>query len=122
VPACTDTVVAVVSRQQPLCTTSFVTGQVVSGAANKNSAPQHTGMLSCVFSAVVFAISLRSQLWLWLHAVRVLTCVPYCTQGLLSAPNPDDPLDNNAADHWKRNEADAVMKGSSLLLCAVTLC
>jgi len=30
---------------------------------------------------------------------------------LLSAPNPDDPLDNNAAEHWKRNEADAVAKG-----------
>ncbi|RYY87883.1 hypothetical protein EON63_03305 [archaeon] len=29
-------------------------------------------------------------------------------QGLLSAPNPDDPLNNTAAEHWKRNEADAV--------------
>jgi hypothetical protein len=74
------------------------------------------------FSAVVHAISLRSQLWLWLHAVRVLTCVPYCTQGLLSAPNPDDPLDNNAADHWKRNEADAVMKGSAADRCVLSRC
>ena len=37
-------------------------------------------------------------------------------KGLLSAPNPDDPLDNNVADHWKRNEADAVVKGETQLL------
>ncbi len=36
----------------------------------------------------------------------------YFLQGLLSAPNPDDPLDNNVAEHWKRNEADAVIKGN----------
>ena len=35
----------------------------------------------------------------------------YLVKGLLSAPNPDDPLDNNVAEHWKRNEADAVIKG-----------
>mmetsp|Transcript_32827 Transcript_32827/g.79883 ORF Transcript_32827/g.79883 Transcript_32827/m.79883 type:complete len:159 (+) Transcript_32827:171-647(+) len=28
-------------------------------------------------------------------------------QLLLSAPNPDDPLDNKIADHWKNNEKQA---------------
>jgi ubiquitin-conjugating enzyme E2 N len=32
-------------------------------------------------------------------------------QALLSAPNPDDPLDNNVAEHWKRNEPEAIVKG-----------
>jgi ubiquitin-conjugating enzyme E2 N len=26
----------------------------------------------------------------------------------MSAPNPDDPLDENIARHWKTNEADAM--------------
>ncbi len=42
-------------------------------------------------------------------------------KGLLSAPNPDDPLDNNVADHWKRNEADAVVKGETQLLIPTLL-
>ncbi|KAL9662585.1 hypothetical protein QQ045_027418 [Rhodiola kirilowii] len=29
-------------------------------------------------------------------------------QALLSAPNPDDPLSENVAKHWKQNEAEAV--------------
>ncbi|KVI02205.1 Ubiquitin-conjugating enzyme, E2 [Cynara cardunculus var. scolymus] len=29
-------------------------------------------------------------------------------QALLSAPNPDDPLSENIAKHWKTDEADAV--------------
>ena len=41
-----------------------------------------------------------------------LTLIHIILQGLLSAPNPDDPLDNNVAEHWKRNEADAVIKGN----------
>ncbi|MBA0803964.1 hypothetical protein Gohar_014121, partial [Gossypium harknessii] len=32
-----------------------------------------------------------------------------CTfKALLSAPNPDDPLSENIAKHWKSNEAEAV--------------
>jgi ubiquitin-protein ligase len=30
-------------------------------------------------------------------------------KGLLSAPNPDDPLDNNVANHWKTDEANAML-------------
>lgn len=32
-------------------------------------------------------------------------------QALLSAPNPDDPLAENVAKHWKSNEAEAVETG-----------
>jgi ubiquitin-protein ligase len=33
-------------------------------------------------------------------------------QALLSAPNPDDPLSDNIAKHWKSNEAEAVETGN----------
>lgn len=33
-------------------------------------------------------------------------------QALLSAPNPDDPLSENIAKHWKSNEAEAVETGT----------
>ncbi len=39
---------------------------------------------------------------------------PLCTcsiQALLSAPNPDDPLAENVAKHWKDNEQEAVATG-----------
>ena len=29
-------------------------------------------------------------------------------QALMSAPNPDDPLDENIAKHWKSNEQEAM--------------
>jgi hypothetical protein len=34
-------------------------------------------------------------------------------QALLSAPNPDDPLSDNIAKHWKANEAEAVETGKN---------
>lgn len=38
--------------------------------------------------------------------------VPGCSiQALLSAPNPDDPLAENVAKHWKQNEIEAVATG-----------
>ena len=39
--------------------------------------------------------------------------VYYCfsIQALLSAPNPDDPLSENIAKHWKSNEVEAVETG-----------
>lgn len=40
----------------------------------------------------------------------------YSIQALLSAPNPDDPLSENIAKHWKSNEVEAVETGMSLLL------
>jgi len=32
----------------------------------------------------------------------------FSIQALLSAPNPDDPLADNVAKHWKANETEAV--------------
>lgn len=43
----------------------------------------------------------------WSPALQIRT-VLLSIQALLSAPNPDDPLDNNVAEHWKTNEADAI--------------
>jgi hypothetical protein len=37
--------------------------------------------------------------------------LPCSIQALLSAPNPDDPLAENVAKHWKENEAEAVETG-----------
>jgi ubiquitin-conjugating enzyme E2 N len=37
----------------------------------------------------------------------------FCSiQALLSAPNPDDPLSENIAKHWKSNEGEAVETGN----------
>lgn len=35
----------------------------------------------------------------------------FSIQALLSAPNPDDPLSENIAKHWKSNEVEAVETG-----------
>jgi ubiquitin-conjugating enzyme E2 N len=43
----------------------------------------------------------------WSPALQIRT-VLLSIQGLLSAPNPDDPLDNAKADHWKSNEREAI--------------
>lgn len=43
----------------------------------------------------------------WSPALQIRT-VLLSIQALLSAPNPDDPLDNTVANHWKNNEAEAI--------------
>jgi ubiquitin-conjugating enzyme E2 N len=43
----------------------------------------------------------------WSPALQIRT-VLLSIQALLSAPNPDDPLDNQVADQWKHHEADAI--------------
>lgn len=43
-------------------------------------------------------------------------------QALLSAPNPDDPLSDNIAKHWKTNETEAVETGICLSPTIVGLC
>ncbi|PRP85937.1 ubiquitin-conjugating enzyme 1 [Planoprotostelium fungivorum] len=43
----------------------------------------------------------------WSPALQIRT-VLLSIQGLLSAPNPDDPLANDVADHWKKDEAGAI--------------
>lgn len=43
----------------------------------------------------------------WSPALQIRT-VLLSIQALLSAPNPDDPLNNEAADLWKANEPEAM--------------
>jgi ubiquitin-conjugating enzyme E2 N len=43
----------------------------------------------------------------WSPALQIRT-VLLSIQALLSAPNPDDPLAENVAKHWKDNEKDAI--------------
>ncbi|KAL6064503.1 Ubiquitin-conjugating enzyme E2 35 [Balamuthia mandrillaris] len=43
----------------------------------------------------------------WSPALQIRT-VLLSIQALLSAPNPDDPLANDIADHWKKNEKGAI--------------
>ncbi|XP_027062418.1 ubiquitin-conjugating enzyme E2 36-like isoform X1 [Coffea eugenioides] len=43
----------------------------------------------------------------WSPALQIRT-VLLSIQALLSAPNPDDPLADNIAKHWKSNESEAV--------------
>ncbi len=46
----------------------------------------------------------------WSPALQIRT-VLLSIQALLSAPNPDDPLDSNVAEQWKRNEQEAIRIG-----------
>eukprot|EP00878_Enallax_costatus_P043477 GHUV01051472.1.p1 GENE.GHUV01051472.1~~GHUV01051472.1.p1 ORF type:complete len:145 (+),score=15.40 GHUV01051472.1:64-498(+) len=43
----------------------------------------------------------------WSPALQIRT-VLLSIQALLSAPNPDDPLADNVAKHWKENEREAM--------------
>ncbi|CAJ0642933.1 16446_t:CDS:2, partial [Entrophospora sp. SA101] len=43
----------------------------------------------------------------WSPALQIRT-VLLSVQALLSAPNPDDPLANDVAQHWKENEKAAI--------------
>ncbi|VDP69053.1 unnamed protein product [Schistosoma mattheei] len=46
----------------------------------------------------------------WSPALQIRT-VLLSIQALLSAPNPEDPLDGEVASHWKQNEPEALAKG-----------
>ncbi|CAK9200183.1 unnamed protein product [Sphagnum troendelagicum] len=46
----------------------------------------------------------------WSPALQIRT-VLFNIQALLSAPNPDDPLAENIAKHWKSDEAETVATG-----------
>lgn len=46
----------------------------------------------------------------WSPALQIRS-VLLSIQALLSSPNPDDPLNNEAAENWKTNEADALKRG-----------
>lgn len=51
----------------------------------------------------------------WSPALQIRT-VLLSIQALLSAPNPDDPLANDVAEQWKKNESLAIETGN-LLFC-----
>lgn len=48
----------------------------------------------------------------WSPALQIRT-VLISIQALMSAPNPDDPLNNEAADHWKSDEMGAKKKAAA---------
>ena len=48
----------------------------------------------------------------WSPALQIRV-VLISIQALMSAPNPDDPLNNEAAEHWKKNEKEALNKAQS---------
>ncbi len=43
----------------------------------------------------------------WSPALQIRT-VLLSMQALLFSPNPDDPLANDVAEHWKKNEKEAI--------------
>ena len=43
----------------------------------------------------------------WTPALQIRVAL-LSIQALMSAPNPDDPLDNTVAEQWKTNEAEAI--------------
>ncbi|XP_076447229.1 ubiquitin-conjugating enzyme E2 N-like [Babylonia areolata] len=45
----------------------------------------------------------------WSPALQIRT-VLLSIQALLSAPNPDDPLETSVAEHWKKDESGAIEK------------
>lgn len=47
----------------------------------------------------------------WSPALQIRT-VLLSVQALLGAPNPDDPLANDVAEEWKRDEAGAIRKAA----------
>ena len=46
----------------------------------------------------------------WSPALQIRT-VLLSIQALMGAPNPDDPLANDVAEHWKTDEPAAIQKG-----------
>lgn len=53
----------------------------------------------------------------WSPALQIRT-VLLSIQALLSAPNPDDPLANDIAQHWKTNEKGAIDTGTPFAISA----
>lgn len=77
------------------CTTNTNSALKVHELITIRSSPPKNQLFSCGFTAFSYSI-----------VVLFLSI-----QALLSAPNPDDPLSENIAKHWKSNEAEAVETG-----------
>lgn len=66
------------------------------------------GMCFCVYTCLpTHRITLLDK---WSPALQIRT-VLLSIQALLSAPNPDDPLANDVAQHWKENDEAAIATG-----------
>lgn len=59
----------------------------------------------------VFFLHFCLSLEKWSPALQIRT-VLLSIQALLSAPNPDDPLANDVAEQWKKNESHAIETGN----------
>lgn len=57
----------------------------------------------------------------WSPALQIRT-VLLSIQGLLSAPNPDDPLANDVADQWKTHESKAIETGILYMYLYIVSC
>ena len=51
----------------------------------------------------------------WSPALQIRT-VLLSIQALLSAPNPDDPLANDVAEQWKKEESKAIETGRIIIV------
>ena len=73
-----------------------------------------TGEHHCDLVGALFANELNALFFQftdkWSPALQIRT-VLLSIQALLSAPNPDDPLANDVADAWKKNETAAIITG-----------
>lgn len=54
--------------------------------------------------------SLNACLDKWSPALQIRT-VLLSIQALMGAPNPEDPLANDVAEHWKTDEQSAISTG-----------
>ena len=62
-------------------------------------------------------VLLSIQVISWLASFQHSKCQKNPSfKALLSAPNPDDPLANDVAEHWKTNEREALETGSKIVL------
>ena len=83
-----------------------------SRASDTNSIAQVSRPSSCPSAWHVPLDSRTISTGIQLETDQAFSCV--CSiQALLSAPNPDDPLAENVAKHWKENEQEAVATGKS---------
>ena len=69
-------------------------------------------MCVCVCVCVCVRVRVRVCADKWSPALQIRT-VLLSIQALLSAPNPDDPLANDVAEQWKKDEAKAIETGIS---------
>lgn len=68
-------------------------------------------LVNAYTAAMVLSCPLRP-----IHVALTMETVLLTIQALLSSPNPDDPLNEDAAKQWKENEDDALMQARRLTL------